>query len=61
MNGSFPKSSANNLPGRLINNYLGFECVVLFLPTVVSSLLFFGRSIGLSVTSTTITCQLLGC
>ena len=48
----------DNLTIRLVDNHLRFESVSLFLTTVVSSLFFFGRSIGLSVTSTTTTFQL---
>lgn len=45
---------ANNLARLLFNDNLRFYRVPLFLATVVSALFFFGRSIGVSVTSTTI-------
>ena len=46
-------SSTNNLSSSLINYNLGFESMAFFLTTIVATLFFFGRSIGVSVTSTT--------
>ena len=43
---------ANNLASRFINDNLRFYRVPLFLARIVSLLFFFGRSIGVSVTST---------
>jgi len=54
---SLAKSGANDLPICLVDHHLRFQCVPLFLATVESALFFFGRSIGLSVTSTTNTSQ----
>lgn len=54
---SLAKGSTNDLPSRLIDDHLRFQGVLLFLATVVSSLFFFGRSMGLSVTSTVSTSQ----
>jgi flagellar motor switch protein FliM len=53
----FPKRSANDLSGCLVDHHLGFQTMLLFLTAVVSALVFLGRSTGLSVTSTTSTSQ----
>lgn len=57
MNSPFTKGSTDNLSINLVNYYLSFQSMLLILATVISSLVFFGRSIGLSVTSTTTTFQ----
>ena len=49
----FPISSTNNWASRLIYNDLRFKGVSFFLATIEAFLCFLGRSIGLSVTSTT--------
>jgi hypothetical protein len=53
MDSPFLESSANDLSVGLVNYDLCFQGMLLFLATVVAALFFFGRSIGLSVTSTT--------
>ena len=50
---SITKCSCNDFQSAQIDHYLCFLCVSLFLSTVVSTLFFFGRSIGCSVASTT--------
>ena len=45
-------SSANDPTSRLVNDNLRFYRVPLFLARIISALFFFGRSIGVSVTST---------
>ena len=46
-------SSTDDLSGAAIDHHLAFQGVPLLLPTVVGFLLFLGRSIGVSATSTT--------
>jgi len=52
MHSPFAKSRANNLPTDLIDDDLRFQGVTLFLAAVVTTLFFWGCSMGLSVTST---------
>jgi len=47
--------SRNDLQAFRIDNHLAFEGVTLFLTAVEPALLFLGRSIGVSATSTTTT------
>ncbi len=49
------KSQADDLPIFEVYQHLRFQGVTFFLPGIVSSLLFLGRSIGDSVASTRIT------
>lgn len=49
----FAKRSTNNQPTEIVYDDLSFECVPFLLAAVVGSLVFLGRSIGLSLTSTT--------
>ena len=53
MDRAAPVMSANNLPGLTVDNHLALQGVALLFATVISFLLFFGRSIGVSATSTT--------
>ena len=57
VNSSLTECRVNDLSSHLIDDNLCLQRVLLFLATVVSSLFFFGRSIGLSVTSTASTDQ----
>lgn len=58
MPSSFGLCGAQNPFGFSLGNYLCFERVLLFLTGVIPALFFFGRSIGVSVTSTSTTSQL---
>ncbi len=44
---------ADNLPCATIDDHLAFQSVALLFAAVIAFLLFFGRSIGVSATSTT--------
>jgi len=48
-----PMRRANNLARAPVDNHLAFQGVALLFAAVVAFLLFFGRSIGVSATSTT--------
>lgn len=61
MDSTVAKSSANDLPIGLVDHHLRFQGVLLLLATVVTALFFLGRSIGLSVTSTTSTAPAAAC
>jgi hypothetical protein len=54
---SLAECCADDLSISLIDYYLRFERMSLFLATIVSSLFFLGRSIGLSMTSIASTLQ----
>src|SRR5215213_10251282 len=53
MDGTARVGGANNLPGAPLDNYLTLQGVPLLFATVIGFLLFFGRSTGVSATSTT--------
>src|SRR5215210_4366772 len=53
MHGAAPVMSANNLMSLPVDNHLAFQGVALLFATVIGFLLFFGRSMGVSATSTT--------
>src|SRR5215212_7836837 len=53
MDGAAPVVSADDLPGAPVDNDLALYGVTLLFAAVVGFLLFFGRSIGVSATSTT--------
>ena len=51
----FAVRQTNDPAARLIHKNLGFQRVPLFLTRIAASLLFLGRSMGVSVTSTSTT------
>ncbi len=53
MHGAAPVMSANNLSSAPVDNHLALQGVTLLFAAVVGFLLFFGRSTGVSATSTT--------
>ncbi len=46
-----PLGSTDNQPTEIVHDQLPFQRVAVLLPAVVGTLFFWGRSIGLSVTS----------
>ena len=59
MGAAIGEGSSDDLPGLLVNHHLGFLGVALLFATVVPFLLFFGRSIGCSLTSTSTTSMIV--